>query len=161
MLALFFKNPSINTSCLSGAQEKGTDAEAAALTGTADGARLGAVGIRAAVDTAAPAAPTHTGECTDAGAAALTGTTEGARLGATGVSAALTTTVPAAPSGTGGDTDAEDAALTGTAEGARLGATGVSAAVDTAVSAAPTIRHRRGHRCRSRSAHGYSRGAQD
>jgi len=96
LLALFFKNPSINTSCLSGAQEKGTDAEAAALTGTADGARLGAARIRAAVDTAAP---THTGGGTDAEAAALIGTAEGARLGAVGISAAVATTAPAVPSG--------------------------------------------------------------
>ena len=41
---------------------EGTDAEAAALTGTAEGARLGAVGIRAAAaDTTAPAAPSDTG----------------------------------------------------------------------------------------------------
>ena len=40
---------------------EGIDAEAAALTGTAEGARLGAVGIRAAADTTAPAAPSDTG----------------------------------------------------------------------------------------------------
>ena len=125
------------------------------------GSRLGAAGISAAVDTTVPAVPSGTGKGIDAEAAALTGTAEGARLGAVGIRAAVDTAAPAAPTHTGDCTDAEAAALTGTAEGARLGATGVSAAVDTAVSAAPTIRHRRGHRCRSSSAHGYSRGAQD
>ena len=55
-----------------------TDAGAAALTGTAEGARLGAAGISAAVATTAPAASSDTGDCTDAKAAALTGTADGA-----------------------------------------------------------------------------------